>query len=46
MAKPPSEDLCTWSTENRSMAPKWGQGPRLKNPNLEQNKLSFTVQSL
>jgi len=31
-AKLPSEGLCSWITENRSVAPKGDRGPSLKNP--------------
>ena len=30
-----SKGLCWWPPENRSVAPNWGQGPRLRNPDLE-----------
>jgi len=33
-AKLPSEDLCSGTPENRSVAPKGDRGPRLRNPGL------------
>ena len=34
-AKLPSEDLCSWPPENRSVAPNRGRGPRLRNSALD-----------
>ena len=31
-AKLPSKGLCSWPPDNRSVAPKGGRGPRLRNP--------------
>jgi len=39
-AKLPSEGICSWPPENRSLARKGGRGPRLRNPVLvEETKL-------
>jgi len=34
-AKLPSEGICLWLSENRSVAPKGGRGPRMRNPRID-----------
>jgi len=40
-AKLPSERLCSWPPENRSVVPKGDRGPRLRNPGLVVFSLSY-----